>query len=148
MNRSSGRQSPASLESFDAHIRDLNDSLTSIQRNTIDLIGRLRRDQEKLIEAWKVRILEEPSIQRREDHDQSALPEIESYFGLILQSLANPADSLALRRRIREGDLGALTPDADLPPGIVPSPNVRMWDTEGGPVAGKRYTAEQIIGHL
>ena len=37
---------------------------------------------------------------------------------------------------------------ADLPPGIVPSPNVRMWDTEGGPVAGKRYTAEQIIGHL
>ena len=36
----------------------------------------------------------------------------------------------------------------DLPPGIVPSPNVRMWDTEGGPMAGKRYTAEQIIGHL
>ena len=23
-----------------------------------------------------------------------------------------------------------------------------MWATEGGPVAGKRYTAEQIIGHL
>ena len=28
LNRSSGRQSPASLESFDAHIRDLNDSRT------------------------------------------------------------------------------------------------------------------------
>ena len=45
-------------------------------------------------------------------------------------------------------DLKILPIGLDLPPGIVPSPNVRMWDTEGAPVAGKRYTAEQIIGHL
>ena len=36
----------------------------------------------------------------------------------------------------------------DLPPYDVPSPKVRIWDVERGPMARKRYTAEQIIGHL
>ena len=36
----------------------------------------------------------------------------------------------------------------DLPPYNVPSPKVRIWDVERGPMARKRYTAEQIIGHL
>ena len=79
---------------------------------SVDLVDRLQREGDRLIEAWKYRILKDPSIQRREDHDQNALPEIDSYFELILEGLAHPDDYTGLRRQIREGKIGTLTPDA------------------------------------
>ena len=37
----------------------------------------------------------------------------------------------------------------DLPPWNVPNSGVRIWDTiKGDSMSRKRYTAEQIIGHL
>lgn len=79
---------------------------------SFDLVDRLQREGDRLIEAWKYRILKDPSIQLREDHDQNALPEIDSYFELILEGLAHPNDYAGLRRQIREGKIGTLTPDA------------------------------------
>ena len=39
--------------------------------------------------------------------------------------------------------------DVDLPPWNVPISRVRIWDTsKGDSMSRKRYTAEQIIGHL
>ena len=39
--------------------------------------------------------------------------------------------------------------DPDLPPWNVPISKVRIWDTsKGDSMSRKRYTAEQIIGHL
>jgi putative transposase len=39
--------------------------------------------------------------------------------------------------------------DTDLPPWNVPISKVRIWDTsKGDSMSRKRYTAEQIIGHL
>jgi len=45
--------------------------------------------------------------------------------------------------------LGLVKGMNDLPPWIVPSPAVRNWAIrKGGIMARKRYSAEQMIGHL
>ncbi len=94
----------------------LNNALTQPARpehhtaGPTDLPDRIRDGRSHLIGAWKRRILEDPSIQKREDHDETGPPE--HFLGLILEGLEHPDDYANLRRRIREGALGALTPDA------------------------------------
>lgn len=94
----------------------MDDSFTQVDSGltvpSVSLVDRMQQDREDLILAWKHRIFEDPSIQRREDHDQNALPEIDSFFAIILEGLANPHDYAGLRRQIREGKISTLSPDA------------------------------------